>query len=230
MKTNLFSLALVALLASSLAPFAAHAQISVGNLDVGTASDNPIGSIADGDIYNFGEVIDAPLNNLLSVSVNISSSGSSGNANVFLASWNPGTNKATTIGEIGTTGLTSGIETLSFNNLNIGLTAGSDYVIYVTTDTSGEAYAVLSGIQHTGYDLGLMVDPVWGSNTGSSPADTWVSYSVNGDDSLSINAEFSPVPESSTFVLAGLGLCGALAIYCHQRSKSAPPAPGVAAA
>ncbi len=235
MKTNLLSLALVAVAAWSFAPSAAHAQISVGNTDLTALSQVQLtttGANTSGDAYNFGEVIDAPSSTLTSVSVNIISGSNTGTASVFLASWNSGTNQATYIGGIGSALITGGVQNLSFTNLNVGLTAGTEYVIYVSSTVSDQTNAFLSGTQAVApYDLGMIADLATGGNTGAVSSDTWSSYAVSGDNSLSFNAEFAgTTPEASTFALAGLGLCAALAVYRHQRRKVAPLASAVAAA
>lgn len=141
-----------------------------------------------------------------------------------VAQWNPDTNaKNQAVNSVGSNLLTSTFNAsevynstgnytaINFDNIGLGLSAGTKYIAFLTSNDSAVTGIQLSRTQTsqdiTGFGLGH-------AYLSTIPGSGWqLPFSGNGFLSLQYTATTVPVPEPETYAmfLAGLGLIGAAA-------------------
>jgi hypothetical protein len=175
-----------------------------------------------GDSPKAGEVFSLTSNSVLSSFAFYAIGNVAASLQLNVAQWNPTTNAfyqsvnapgsnllSSVFSATETFNATSGVTTLSFDNLGLNLNAGTKYIAYLTSSDPTVTGIQLSRTQTTQDASGFGLGQAYLSNVAGSG---WqVPFNGNGFLSLQYTAITAavPEPESIALLFAGLGLIGA---------------------
>ena len=228
----------------ALAPSFAQGQIQIGNTgEENTALLSAGDSSGTSIITAIGQTFTTPDTTnvgLSSIQVNLLAGTGTASIDPFIDSWNTSTNTTVSPVWIGTaTAVTGGSSTpYVFNTGDIALDPTLTYVFGFSIDqpsesgpdaTLGVSTTAALPLGYTGGNLVEYVTPAEGTalgfNTLSWAGSEWVNLDDNGLNSvasgLTFSAEFTPVPEASTYAIGSVLLCLGLVAYFHRKRRGA---------
>ena len=174
-------------------------------IDTTGEADRTISTWGPNGSEHYGQVIEAPASEtqLDSFTFSIGDRAASFNATFAVATWTGTSVETVLYSEAFTVTSTAGnFLDYTFSGLSVPVTAGFNYIAYVSADQGGTG-----GVEMVGVGAGsanpLAIDFAY--NNGTDTTTPWSTWSI-GDTSF--RAEFSSIPEPSTSLLLGLGALG----------------------